>query len=345
MRHGAIAVALADGWATAGDLDRALGILEEALALGESSGEELVTIASHTSAAMALYYLGRYREAQDHLERAQKLYQPERHDFLAAGFHENKGVNLMSWSAWIQWQLGLTERAWQSAERAIEIARSHDDPFGLSFAVNWASVTALLLRDFGAARELGSEAARLAGEQGSPMLEALARMTEHFSIGILGEDPDASTHFAPLLGQAAATGSRLGTTVILAFLVELQLSEGRVAEATGMVEMALASGREAGQPCFDARLLELKGLCLQRAGGGDDKVESLLREAVATAHGQSALSFELRAATSLARTLGERDRAGEGAALLAPILEALPEGRELPDGIDADSLLAKLRAR
>jgi len=66
------------------------------------------------------------------------------------------------------------------------------------------------------------------------------------------------------------------------------------------------------------------------------------REAIALAQEQSAKSWELRAATSLAglwREMGRRDAARE---LLAPVYAWFTEGFDAPDLIDAKALLEEL---
>ena len=75
-------------------------------------------------------------------------------------------------------------------------------------------------------------------------------------------------------------------------------------------------------------LLRLKGelFLLQGAPAAAETAESLFRQALAAARPQGALSWELRAATSLARLLRGRGRAAEAIACLQPIYERFTEG-------------------
>lgn len=342
LRSGTISCGLGDSHATAGDLATATRYFDETGALGEENGQELLTVASHQGLAFVLHYQGRFDQALEHMENALAIYDPKRHHFLENGFYEEKGINLLSWSSWICWHAGLVDRAWAMAGRAVEEARERRDPFGLAFALTWASITALLRRDWSAAIDLGGEAARVGAEQSFPMLEALGAMAEICGEGIQGGDKTAPDRFLLPLGQASAAGNRIGVSMILAFLAELQLSVGRVDDAIATVDGALGAARDSAQPCYDARLLQLKGEALRQLGREDAEVEALFRSAVATARRQHARSFELRAATSLASFLAERGHQHEAARLLRPVYESFSEGLGTPDLRDAAVLLDSL---
>jgi predicted ATPase len=82
-----------------------------------------------------------------------------------------------------------------------------------------------------------------------------------------------------------------------------------------------------------AELLRVKGelVLLQGARGAVAVAEHLFRQAVDWARRQDALSWELRAATSLARLFSEQDRGAEALALLQPVCNRFTEGFETAD--------------
>jgi predicted ATPase len=67
-----------------------------------------------------------------------------------------------------------------------------------------------------------------------------------------------------------------------------------------------------------------------------------LRKALDWARQQGTLSWKLRAATSLARLLRDRDRIGEARDLLAPIYERFTEGFGTADLREAKRLIDAL---
>jgi predicted ATPase len=70
--------------------------------------------------------------------------------------------------------------------------------------------------------------------------------------------------------------------------------------------------------------------------------EAELREAVARAHSLGAKSFELRAATSLARLLASTNRARDARGALAPVFDWFTEGHTTTDLVTARTLMNEL---
>jgi predicted ATPase len=72
------------------------------------------------------------------------------------------------------------------------------------------------------------------------------------------------------------------------------------------------------------------------------KAQASFERALEIARAQQARSFELRAATSLARLRRDQGRHAEGHALLVPVYGWFTEGFDTPDLKEAKSLLAEL---
>jgi predicted ATPase len=93
-----------------------------------------------------------------------------------------------------------------------------------------------------------------------------------------------------------------------------------------------------------AELVRVKGelLLLQGAPGAATAGEDHFRQALDWARREGALSWELRAATSLARLLRDRDRVDEARDLLAPIYDRFTEGFGTADLREAKRLIDAL---
>jgi predicted ATPase len=82
---------------------------------------------------------------------------------------------------------------------------------------------------------------------------------------------------------------------------------------------------------------------LQGAAPQAAAAEDFFRQALDWARRQGALSWELRAATSLARLLRDQDRFAEALALLQPVYDRFTEGFETADLKAAKALLIALQ--
>ena len=101
----------------------------------------------------------------------------------------------------------------------------------------------------------------------------------------------------------------------------------------------------AAQEADIAELLRVRGelLLTQGAPGAAAKAEEQFGQALDWALRQGALSWELRAATSLARLRRDQHRPADGIALLRPIYDRFTEGFGTADLRNARALLGDLR--
>src|SRR5262249_45361776 len=86
----------------------------------------------------------------------------------------------------------------------------------------------------------------------------------------------------------------------------------------------------------------LDGDLLLATGGPADEAATRYHRALAIAREQGARSFELRAATSLARLPRDQGKRAEARARLAPIYEWFTEGFDTGDLVAAKALLDEL---
>ena len=133
-------------------------------------------------------------------------------------------------------------------------------------------------------------------------------------------------------------------TVFAATLAEGLTVLSQVDEALAGLDQAIAQVGSAGESFDVAELFRVKGHILGSAGTDAEAAETCLRQALDWARRQGALSWELRAATSLARLLSGQDRSRDAMALLQPVYDRFTEGFETADLKAARALLDALRA-
>jgi predicted ATPase len=119
---------------------------------------------------------------------------------------------------------------------------------------------------------------------------------------------------------------------------------GQNVEGLAVIEAAIARSERTEERWAMAELVRVKGelLLLQGAPGAAAAAEDHFRQALDWARRQGALSWELRAATSLARLLRDRDGIGEARDVLAPIYDRFTEGFGTADLQAAKQLLDEL---
>jgi predicted ATPase len=116
---------------------------------------------------------------------------------------------------------------------------------------------------------------------------------------------------------------------------------GQVADGLAVIEEALEQVERTEERWALAELLRVKGELLLLQGGSSAMAtaEDHFRQALHWARRQGALSWELRAATSLARLLRDQDRAADALALLQPVYDRFTEGFDTADLKTAKALL------
>ena len=133
-------------------------------------------------------------------------------------------------------------------------------------------------------------------------------------------------------------------TVFAADLALAEAKAGHVDRGLAAIDEALQRIERNEESWYLPEALRIKGelVLLQDAPGAAAAAEDHFRQALDWARRQGALSWELRAATSLARLLRDRDRISEARDLLAPIYERFTEGFGTADLQAARLLLDEL---
>ena len=145
------------------------------------------------------------------------------------------------------------------------------------------------------------------------------------------------------LDELAKIRSGILTPQLLAMLAESLRKVGRHDAALGALKRGLAQAEAQGQHFYDGELHRLRAeILLDMDGNAVEEAEALFGQSLEIARRQEAKTFELRAATSLARLWqrqGKRDAARD---LLAPVYAWFTEGFDTRDLKDAKALLTEL---
>ena len=128
----------------------------------------------------------------------------------------------------------------------------------------------------------------------------------------------------------------------LSFLAKAYADAGQLGDAWRCIGEAVKAVETTKEKWFEAEIHRMAGEIALSGEPDATKAEAYFARALAIARGQQAKSWELRAATSLARLLAAQRKRYDGRALLSEIYNWFTEGLETADLKDAKALLEEL---
>jgi predicted ATPase len=149
-----------------------------------------------------------------------------------------------------------------------------------------------------------------------------------------------------LMRQSTADRAALGVgwyqARYLCMLAEAHAQLGQAEPGLHVVAEAKDLIARNDEHMWEGELERIAGELLRVQGASVPAIEACFARAIAGARQQAAKSFELRAATSLARLWADQDKRTEASNLLAPVYGWFTEGFDTADLKDAQALLDEL---
>ena len=325
-------------WQAASDLAQQMLVLAEEQ---HNTGYELE---SHRALGMTLLWRGMFTEARDHLRTGSQLYNPEHHRAHAFQYGNDPGIACLVHEAFLAWLVGYPDQALAMSRKAVLLARDLGHPFSLAQALTYSMFIHQCRGEPEAIAGPAGEVSALAKEHGFPFWLAEADIMLGWAVSALGNNDDGITRLRQGIKGFLATGARMDRPRWLALLAEAYGANGQWNEGLDAAEEALRVVGDTGETFFQARLCQLKGDLVLKGSLPDRRLrgEACLTQALEIARGQGAKSWELRAATSMARLWQSQSRRSEGIDLLAPLIESFTEGFDTADLRDAKILMREL---
>src|SRR5262249_21137787 len=153
-----------------------------------------------------------------------------------------------------------------------------------------------------------------------PFYAEVGRFYRGFARVELGESEAGIAEMRQAMVGLAAIGSGLGAPQFLFILAQGLRKVARHDDALGALAFGIAKAEQEGEHWYDAELHRLRAeILLDMDSNSVDEAEPLFGQALEIARRQEAKTFELRAATSLARLWREQGKRAEARDLVAPI--------------------------
>jgi predicted ATPase len=232
-----------------------------------------------------------------------------------------------------------------TVQETIERARASDHAISLCYTLARAACpVALWVGDLAAAECYVSMLLDHSAKLGMAVWQAEGRCFKGMLLFKRGTDGTGLRLLRTALDELRETGSVLRDSAFLCALAEGLAATGQVAEGLAAVDQALERSESCEERWCIAELLRIKGelLLLECAPKAAASAENHFRQALDWARRQGALSWELRAATSLARMWRKQRRSNEARELLAPIFDRFTEGFDTADLKATKALLDEL---
>jgi DNA-binding winged helix-turn-helix (wHTH) protein/predicted ATPase len=345
------------------DLGIARGIAEEFLRLAERHPYPGLSMRGHWAMEITFMHLGQFLPGFEHFEKALSLYDHERHRDDAFRYAQNPGVAMRCFAAWLLWFMGRLDQSLSRMREALGMARELLEPHGLAHALFFASVLHQFRGEADLALEHADQAIAVSIEHELVLYQAMARVIRGWALFSQGRREEGLNE----MGEGLAVHRAIGTEVLcphfMGLLAEALSQAGQIEKGIELVEEALALADGKGEKYYQAELWRIRGelLLMQAERGGSllrvdgtrtstsarrqpdfSEAENQMEQAIAISRQQGAMSWGLRAATSLARVYRDGGKEVKARDLLTQVYDTFVDGFDTADLRAAKDLLGEL---
>jgi tetratricopeptide (TPR) repeat protein len=328
-----------------GELPQALEAVEGMPSAAEARGNRGALLNVIRGRAMILMFMGRIVEAHEVLERAIEMFgASEEADRLAArAAGQDAGVAMLAFAAWVFWILGQVDEAVARMSAALERADAVQHAHTHAYAWYYASVLHALRGEPAIAKGYAERCLAISEQHGFRQWLGLARAIRGICAAVLNASAGRLDEVKTALDEYQRAGYQLGLTAQIALLCPALLLRNEPEAALELIDHGLSIVSGNNERFFEAELYRLKARALFMRGAPNAEVESLLDQALRTAHSQQARSLELRAATDLAALWMKQGKHAQAHEVLSSIYGRFTEGFETRDLKEAKGMLVQLQ--
>jgi predicted ATPase len=333
-------------WAGSINNGQFTGALELARKFREAAGtspDRADTLVGERMLAQSQHFLGEQHEALLAIEHMLSHYDAPQRRSHVVRFQFDQRVTARITLSRVLWLRGKTDQALRNVETGIQEALSLSHSLSLGNVLAQAACPVTLLAG---KLDLAERYIAMFMEQAATNALDVWRIYGRCFRGMLRIRRGDVAAGVLQLGEAV---DELRQAKFVQYLTAFLLAQAEGLAEAKQVEQALLAIHEAlariertkERWCL-AEALRIRGeLALQI--GSQTEAESYFRQALKCAHAQGALSWELRAATSLARLYKTQRRPAPGRAVLEPVLATFTEGLDSPDVTSSAELLRSLQ--
>jgi tetratricopeptide (TPR) repeat protein len=324
-----------------GDLRGARAAVDKGKSVAQAISDPAGLIWADWMMGVSYYLSGDQVAAQFHLEKGMS-FATESGSHHANYFGSVNRIGAMVALARVLWLRGFPDRAATMAQDAIdEMSRGRSHPVSVCTSLLYGGSVIFWTGNLTTAWELVEQLIAFAGRHSlAPYRAAGIGLKGELQIA-RNEVPAGVESLREALELMQIEQYNVIRTTLMGALADGLRKVGRLREALAMVDDAIARSTDT---CAEFDVPELLRIKAQILAAQDHKAaRSCLKDSIAKAQSQHALSLELRSAMTLAGLLRREGKLAEARRCLASVFELFTEGFETADLKVARGLLEELR--
>jgi predicted ATPase len=326
-----------------GELSLARETAESFLRDAETEGRMSEAAGARRNAGMACLFQGDLVGAEAHLAEALRTYDPARDRDARYRFGLDTGAGAAMYLALASWAMGGVERARALGEEALARADETAHAPTRGSVYYHFSLYQVFRGDPEAAKRTATIAADLGREHGMTFWLALGEVLSNWARARLEDRESGMTGLREALAAHLGQGNKIYVPLINGQLAELEAEGDDADGALTRIDAALALASQTGERWTDALLHRIRGDILLKCNRADPAhAEEAYQTAIAIAKQQRARSYGLLASLSLAKLYQSTARLVEAYEVLAAALDGFSPNPEMPEIVEAQTLLAAL---
>jgi predicted ATPase len=326
-----------------GQFPAALELARKFRQAAESSSDRADMLVGERMMAQSLHFLGEQHEALTSIEHMLSHYEAPQRRSHVVRFQFDQRVTARITLSRVLWLCGKPDQALRNVETGIDEALSLSHSLSLGNVLAQAACPVTLLAG---KLDLAERYIAMFMEQAATNALDVWRIYGRCFRGTLrirrGDVDGGVLQLGEAVDELRQAKFVQYLTAFLLALAQGLAEAKRVEPALLAIHEALARVERTGERWCLAEALRIRGeLALEI--GSQTEAERYFREALKLAHAQGALSWELRAATSLAHLYKTQRRPAPARAVLEPVLATFTEDLDSPDVTSAAELLRILQ--
>jgi predicted ATPase len=321
-----------------GSLETAFDLTELMLSWAQTAKNTEFLLEANRAMGSSLFHIGEVTTALHHLKEGVVLYDFEKHRSHSLLYGTDPKTVCLSYASLAQYVLGYPDQGLQSGRDSISWAREIAHPFSLAMALNHHAWLHQSRGEYELVEKSASELVQLSSYQEFAFWKAAGLIFMGWVLAVKDKKKGIKQMIQGI-EDFRKTGANLVSPYFLSLIAETYLSMDRVGESKRFLKDAESVARENGEHFYDAEIYRLQG---ESVRNNPQRAEQHFKEAIKIARKQQAKSFELRAASSLARLWLQQHKTREAQKLLHDLVNWFSEGSQLTDLQKARQLIEQI---